>query len=182
MDCLRLIVSICALTCWAGCSHPTRSRPGETPQLQQSTHCDIAATALRAVVRPYREQPLGLEKECVEKRAMRDGRIYVDARFTRDDELEDVEVPTCQSDQYFIRFGWKSFVPSPTGHVILLLFVRKSDADLSFNALTEDSDWPSKPPGVFGLSQCGSSFGRVQLENGRWRAVVTKPPESDASF
>jgi len=110
---------------------------------------------------------------------MRDGRIYVDARFTKGDQLEDVEVPTCQRDQYFIRFGSKNFVPSPTGHVVLLLFLRESDEALSFNALTENSDWPSNRPGVFGLSQCGSTFGRVQLENGRWRAVVTNPPESD---
>jgi hypothetical protein len=179
MDCLRLMVSACALTFGAGCSHPIQSRLAETATLQQSAHCDIAATALRAIVRSFKEQPLGLEKECVEKRAMRDGRIYVDARFTKGDQLEDVEVPTCQRDQYFIRFGWKNFVPSPTGHVVLLLFLRESDEALSFNALTENSDWPSNRPGVFGLSQCGSTFGRVQLENGRWRAVVTNPAESD---
>lgn len=176
---LRLMVSLCALTFGAGCSHPMQSRPSETAERQQSAHCDIAAAALRAVVRSFNEQPLGLEKECVEKRAMRDGKIYVDVRFTKGDQLEDVGVPTCQRDKYFIRFGWKSFVPSPTGQVVLLLLLRQSDRELSFNAVTESSDWPSRRPGVFGLSQCGSSFGHVQLENGQWRAVVTNPPESD---
>ena len=182
MNALRLMVSFLALTFGAGCSHPPQARPAETARLQQTSHCDIAAAALRAVVRSFSEQPLGLEKACVEKRAMRDGKIYVDARFTKGDQLEDVESPTCQRDPYFIRFEWKNFVPSPTGQVVLLLLLRKSDEELTFNAVTDNSDWPSNRPGVFGLSQCGSSFGRVLLENGRWRAEVTQPPKSADEF
>lgn len=181
MERLAGMVMMCSLTTCVACSHATR-RPASPTTEQRSLHCDIAAAALRALVRPNREQPLGLEKECVEKRTMRDGRIYVDARFTNGEQLEDTEVSSCERDQYLIRFDWKGFVPSPTGHVVLLLFNRKSDGELTFNAVTEDSDWPGKASGVFGLSQCGASFGNVQLESGRWRAQLTMPPQAGTPF
>jgi hypothetical protein len=65
-----------------------------------SDHCRIAVAALDASVRPFSEQPLAMELACVNKLATRDGKIYVDARFTSGQTLEEPNVSICSTDRY----------------------------------------------------------------------------------
>ena len=156
----------------AGCSRPPGARVLMNQPRQETEHCDIAVAVLRAVVRPFDEQPLGLEKACVQQRAAANSRIYVDARFTQGEHLEDIHASSCQRDEYVIRLDWRNFSPSPAMDVVLLMFLRKDQRNLTFNAVTEDANWPRKAPGVMALSQCGSAFGSVRLGQNGWEAFV----------
>lgn len=174
-------IVFCGLSC-AAYSRPAVQPSPETAASRDVNHCHIAAAALRASIRPYREQPLGLERACVMQRAEQDGAIYVDARFTRGEQLDDVKTASCRRDGYVIRFDWKNFVPSPAADVVLLTFLWKDATTAVFNAVTEDARWPEKPAGLMEISQCGSAFGSVRLVSQEWQVSLSKPPPAGSPF
>jgi hypothetical protein len=165
----------------AGCYAPPRgptlaaSRPNVD---KTSPHCQMAVAALDAVVKTFDEQPLGLEKACVESLAHPGETIYVDARFTQGTDLVAVAEPTCTYGHYAIRFDWKTFTPSPSTEVVLLLAWNQSATDWRFNAVTEVSNWPKRRPEGMSLSRCGSAFGVLHRGAERWSGRVVPPPRS----
>jgi hypothetical protein len=143
-----------------------------------SDHCRVAVAALDASVRPFSEQPLAMELACVNKLATRDGKIYVDARFTSGQTLEEPNVSICSTDRYVIRFDWRHFQPSPTDDVVLLLFTDNANGSRSYGVSLEAPDWPRRRPGTVTLSPCYSAFGVVRGSPAGWEAEVTPPPRS----
>lgn len=133
-------------------------------------------------MRSYADEPLGLEHACVLKRAVASGKVHVDARFTRADQLEAVEIGSCSYDEFVVRFDWKNFTPAPSANVLLLLLLRHDDDHYGFNAVIEEPRWPAKRPGMMAISPCGSAFGRVYREPTGWRAVLTRPPQRGNSL
>ena len=140
--------------------------------------CRIAVAALDVSIQPYREGSLAMESACVADYASRDGKIYVDARFTAGNALEGTTTPTCATDRYVVRFDPEHFDPSPAGGVVLLLFKRHADGSLDFGVSIERSDWPRHQPDTMTLSPCYSSFGLVRATPSGWKAEVLPPPHS----
>jgi hypothetical protein len=170
LACLQIV----ALT---GCSSPLRSRIADAPRDQRVERCDTAMAVLGAIVRPHDEQPLGLEKACVEKYAALNGKIYVDARFVRDGQIESLDEPGCQRDGYVIRFDSKTYAPAPTETVVVLHIDRKDPKMFVFNAVTEDRLWhQAHARNVYSWSPCFSSSGMATLGPHGWNATPKAPP------
>jgi len=138
----------------------------------------MAFTALKASIRSYADQPLGLENTCIESVASLNGKVYVDARFQRGNELEKPEVPSCEQGQYLIRFDPRSFTPSPTYQVVFLSFRAGASDFREFDITTDISNWPSRPPGTVGLSPCYSAYGVIHRAAAGWQAEMRQYPKS----
>lgn len=165
---------------WLACSGTQGRLPASPrPSVQASSeYCQMALAALAVTVKKFEEQPLGLEVRCVERVATSAGKIYVDARFTKGDQLELVPEPSCTTDRYVIRFDPKAFVPSPTEEVVLLGLWTQPPTGWEFNAVVESPNWPSRRPGTMSLSQCGSAFGVLSHSSNGWGATIVTPPRS----
>jgi hypothetical protein len=165
-----------SMDCSASADH-TRS-PAKVDVLKPGEHCQMALVALDAVIKHYSDQPLGLEKTCVDDGAVFNGKVYVDARFTKNRELELVSEPSCTSERYVVRFDHQSFAPSPSKDVVVLILSTNSPPTWRFSAVTEVPDWPKRRPGIVTLSSCGSAFGVLRQVKDRWEATVVPPPRS----
>jgi hypothetical protein len=155
---------------------PTTSTRPAAPGL--SEHCQMALTALNTTVKKFEEQPLGLNRGCVERVASFGGRIYVDARFTKGDRLELSPESSCTTERYMIRLDPTNFVPSPAEEVVLLGLWTNPAGEWEFNAVVEVSNWPSRRPETMSLSQCGSAFGVLRRSSQGWNATIIVPPRS----
>jgi len=144
----------------------------------RSAQCEMAFAAVSASIRSHADQPLGLEKACVESVASLEGKVYVDARFNRDLDLEAPDVATCERANYVIRFDWRSFSPSPARQVVFLSFRAGSSDSREFDITTDASNWPARPPGTVGLSPCYSAYGVVHRTAAGWQAEVRQAPKS----
>lgn len=146
---------------------------GEPAAVVGTDHCDISIAALRAVVRPSQEQRFGLDKACVDKHAALAGKVYVDARFWQQERLEEVSEPSCQRDQYVIRFDWQAFEPSPAEEdVVVLSFWYRSPDLLEFKAAIEDRFWPRDLPQIEPLGHCHEAWGAARRASTGWRGLV----------
>lgn len=182
---MRRAASTCAallfLTGSLACSAPMEGgptipiRPAAQPL---SEHCQMALTALNTTIKKFEEQPLGLNKECVERVASFGGRIYVDARFTKGDRLELSSESGCTTERYIVRFDPNKFVPSPAEEVVLLGLWTNPTGEWQFNAVVEAPNWPSRRPDTMSLSQCGSAFGVLRRSGQGWNARIIVPPRS----
>ena len=161
------------------CTTPRASGRGDAPVSRPvvSEYCRIAGAALGAVIKRFDEQPLGLDLTCVNRVASFEGRIYVDARFSRNGE-EPAAAPDCRDERYVIRFDPKSFRPSPADQVVFLSLWSNRGGSWDFNAVVETPDWPHRRPETMSLSECGSAFGRAEKFDDVWKAAVTTPPKS----
>lgn len=159
------------------CTTPRASGRGDALAGGPPEYCRIAGAALGAVIRRFDEQPLGLDLTCVNRVASLDGRVYVDARFSRNGE-EPASAPDCSDERYVIRFDPKAFRPSPADQVVFLSLWSNRGGSWDFNAVVETPDWPHQRPETMSLSECGSAFGRAEKFDGAWKAVVTAPPKS----
>jgi hypothetical protein len=151
---------------------------GRDPSAATSTesHCAVPLAALRETIKPYDNQPDGLEDACVRRRAAFQDRVYVDARFGR--QWEKVPIRSCEVDGYVIRFDFDRYEPSPTGEVVLLLFESQEGETRQFSAAMEESTWPKKKTGKLALSACGSASASVQRSTAGWTARVLPPPSA----
>jgi len=147
-----------------------------------SEHCQMALAALDAVVKRWDEQPLGLERACVERVAATHGKIHADARFTIGDQLQMLPEPGCADDRYAVRFGPRSSASSPTPEVVLLTLWSELPAAWDFNAVVDVPTWPTRRPGAMGLPLCGAAFGILRRPADRWLATVLPPPRSRAQL
>lgn len=179
---IGVVASMFACVCGAACvtSPAAVTDRTDTPARRPAmpAFCRVARLALDAAIRPFDEQPLGLDSRCVGRVATLEGRVQVDARFSRDGG-EPEPAPDCSDDRYVIRFDPSSFRPSSAGNVVLLALWSAGALEAwQFNAIIEAPDWPHRRPGTLSLSECGSAFGTVAATRGEWKAVVTAPPQS----
>src|SRR5450432_2228681 len=106
-------------------------------------YCGMATAALTASIRSFKEQPLGLEDACVSLKASKNGKVYVDARFTSRATLEEPPSRGCAIDRYVVRFDWRHFSASPADGVVLLSFTDGApDGARPYSVTVEESDWP----------------------------------------
>jgi hypothetical protein len=177
MNCFRACTWVAVIVQMA-CSHST-TQPIQVPKTDnREDYCDMAAAALRATVKTFKEQPLGLERACVEARALTNRQIYVDASFSQGSHVEADAEPNCVRDNYVIRFTSTNSDPWPPSEVILLIVAGDGSHDRTFNARMEAADWPTRKPGVVGLSQCGSAYGVLHRSADAWVATIQPPPRS----
>ena len=167
-------VLVAIFVAFAGCSTPVPPRAPETPRNSERPfdRCGVALAVLDAIVRPNAEQPLGLEKACVEKYAALNGRTYVDVRFVLDGQIESVDESGCKRDGYEIRFDSEAQVPPPTETVVVLQIDRSDSNTIEFNALTEDRLWRQQHARhVYSWSPCLSALGVATFGPRGWHAV-----------
>jgi len=138
----------------------------------------MALSVLRATVASNDVQPYGLEDVCVRRLSSAAGHIFVDARVSEQPGASPAAAPDCFRDSFRIRFDPGHFEKAPTDGVVLLLISRSANGAMEFNAVVEQPDWPSKRPGVIGLSPCGSAFGTLHYSTSGWAATVVAPPRS----
>lgn len=150
----------------------TNAEPGSVD------YCQMAVAALRETVRNNDEQPYGIEDVCVNRLASASGKIQVDARFMGKKDLETVPQRSCTAENYFIRFDFKNFERSPSEGVVLLMVSAEAPSGRKFSATVEESNWPTKRPGMFAISPCGSAFGVLRRSQNAWGATVVPPPRS----
>jgi hypothetical protein len=155
-------------------------RPTVRPGAETSPvdYCQMATVALRETVKSNDEQPYGIEDVCVHRLAAASGKIYVDARFMGSRDLETVPVRSCTREKYVIRFDYRNFERSPSEGVVLLMVSAETASGRTFNAVVEESDWPSKRPRAMALSPCGSAFGVLRRSQNVWTAIVVPPPRA----
>lgn len=144
----------------------------------KADYCGMAVSALRTTIASNDVQPYGLEDVCVRRLASAAGRIFVDARVSEQRNGRPASAADCSSDRFTIRFDPARFQKAPTDGVVLLLVSQSADGAMEFNAVVEQADWPSKRPGVFGLSPCGSAFGTIRYSGTGWVATVARPTQS----
>lgn len=161
----------------AAACHPSVSaqRPGDS-SAPDPNYCEMALSALRATIASNQAQPYGLEDVCVRRLASTEGTIFVDARVWESERSTPVATPTCVGGGFRVRFDSAHFEKAPTDGVVLLLMKGPTTGPLEFSAVVEQPDWPSKRPGVFGLSPCGSAFGTIRHSPTGWTAAVVDPP------
>lgn len=156
-----------------GCASPATLRSDTTPRVDSTTEgCDVAASVLRSIVRSNGEEPLGLEKACVERYAARDGVVYVDARISRAGPIENVKAPECRREGFLIRFDSPDLTPSPTDSVVLLDLDRTDATTFEFVAVTEDHLWRQRHArNIYSSSPCLSSAGVATRDHDGWRVT-----------
>jgi hypothetical protein len=177
MNCFRsgtFVAVIFHVACSHGILHPIQVPKTDN----RGDYCDMAAAALRATVKTFKEQPLGLESACVEGRALMNKHIYVDASFSQGSHVEAAAEPNCVRDNYVIRFTSTNPDPWPPSEVILLIVSGDGTHDRTFNARMEAADWPTRKPGILGLSQCGSAYGVLHRSVSGWVGTIQRPPRS----
>lgn len=158
------------------CSTPAPPLAPEISRQPPFDRCGVTLAVLDAVIRSNAEQPLGLEKACVEKYASLNGKIYVDVRFVLDGQIESVDEPGCVRGGYQIRFDSHAQVPAPSETVVLLQIDRKTARTVDFNAVTEDRSWRQQHARhVYSWSPCLSSSGVATLGGQGWRAIPKTP-------
>jgi len=161
----------------AAACHPSVSaqRSGSS-YVREPDYCGMALSALRATIASNQIQPYGLEDVCVRRLASTEGTIFVDARVWESERSSPVTAPTCVGGGFRVRFDSAHFEKAPTDGVVLLMMKGPTTGPLEFSAVVERPDWPSKRPGVFGLSPCGSAFGTIRHSPAGWTATVVDPP------
>jgi hypothetical protein len=151
-----------------------------------SERCQMALAALDAVVKRWDEQPLGLDRACVDRVAASRGKIHADARFTIADQVQilpEAGCANCCGDARFaVRFGPSSTAASPTPEVVLLTLWSQLPAAWDFNAVVDVDTWPTRRPGAAGLPVCGAAFGILRRPADAWIATVLPPPRSRAQL
>jgi len=172
-----MIVFACALSCAS-----TAARGPETSASAAIEPCDVAASVLRSIVKPNEEQPLGLERFCVEKHAARDGIIYVDARVSRAGQIERFSAKECRPEGFSIRFDSPDLTPSPTDSVVLLDLNRTDATTFEFVAVTEDRSWRERHArNIYSSSPCLSSSGAATRDHDGWRVTPRAPKPSETA-
>jgi hypothetical protein len=131
-------------------------------------YCRLATVALERLIQ-NEEEPDALAKSCVEELTKQDGYIRVDARFDRAEDPKDLEIRDCVSGDYAIGFSPVRARARGASDVVLLLFYDdERGRGTLVNARIEVAGWWKRRPGVMTLSPCGSVFGRLRYEGGRW--------------
>jgi hypothetical protein len=180
-----LLASLCfapLLACAAASKGPPSPPSGATDGARASEHCQMAMSALDAVIKRWNEQPLGLDRACVERVAAVEGRIHADARFTVGDQLQVLDEPGCADQRFTVRFGPASSQASPTSQVVLLTLWSQLPAAWDFNAVVDVPTWPTRRPGTSGLPVCGAAFGILRRPGDSWVATLVPPPRSRAQM
>jgi len=139
----------------AGCHAHSAVPASHSSDISTADYCDMALSALRATVASNDAQPFGLEDVCVRRLASAGGFTFVDARVSERPGASPVGASSCTADGYRVRFDPAYFEKAPTEGVVLLMVSRRPDGLMDFNAVVDQPDWPSKRPGVIGISPCG---------------------------
>ena len=169
------------LACGLGCVSTVTPGP-QTSHRDNSTSewCDVTTSVLQSIVRSNGEQPLGLEKACVDKYAARDGVVYVDLRVSLAGRIENVKTSDCRRDGFLIRFDSPDLTTSPTDTVVLLDLNRTDATTFEFVAVTEDHRWRQRHAhNLYSSSPCLSSSGVATRDRSGWSATPRAPNRSE---
>jgi hypothetical protein len=184
-----LLLVVIVVVAGAGCAATTAPAPITAPAAAASASvpepCQMAIAALDAVIKRWDEQPMVLDRACVERVAGAGGKIHADAHFTIADQLQVLAgAPACTDagGRYVVRLDPRSSAPSASPAVVLLTLWSDVPAAWDFNAVVDVATWPTRRPGASGLPVCGAAFGILRRPAGRWVATAVPPPRSRAQL
>lgn len=175
-DSFRLLGIAVAL---AACGHAGGKSPA-TDGRRVSEYCAMAGAALRSAVTTPEREPNGLDDQCVREYAAVDGKIYVDARFTKGGSFETTGQTSCTSGDFVIRFDSESNPPSAAPGVVFLRVDEATPTGRPFFVTIEQPGWAKRAPNVLAMSPCYPAFGLLTRAAGgtAWTAKVVPPPRS----